>query len=490
MTGFEGKRLSKKKSSKQKSFLGGKMSEHDSYQALAIITFLFGLGSVFGAAWIMYSACKMRQLATAGIRMENSPIFLTNHVLWMSFCDIVQQSWASFFERSGKKNSIILFFFVKVAYTWLAPATNSSFASGWSKASCGTLGVFSQFFLVGSASWNFLIALCLMRIIMRLWIDNLKEEIPFHHLFCWGTAFICTLPPLIKGHYGYTLNIELKYIKKKTYTTIAKNNCKGFTPFECWINEPHYQLCLYAPVMAFVKKKCTYSLKYGKKKIRYFLRFYYYYLHSLELIKEDFELLQWLVFFLFSGTFFITTLRHHNKTFASYFFTGTKIDVIYSGICCNLALSSYFAFTCLASIGMGNAIIWGTSEAIREQQQKSSTIRSLDGSKPSKQSKGSKEKGLEPSAGTGHTSIVPSYTIDTDGKTSTSGVEMQEKNLSMSDLNGRWQHLESQNSAHTEDVGTVPNLKIVLTSPSGTDFAYEDENENSGQQPVPNKLGD
>jgi len=102
---------------------------------------------------------------------------------------------------------------------------------------CTTIGMIAQFFLVGSAAWNFAISAILLRMLLAYKIDTLEWEVKYHHMFCWGTATVCTFVPLFAQAYGYTPNIEIKY---------------GFVEFECWIEEPSFQMCLYGPAMAFV----------------------------------------------------------------------------------------------------------------------------------------------------------------------------------------------------------------------------------------------
>jgi len=135
----------------------------------------------------------------------------------MCFCDVIQQFW--------------------LGWVWLSVATNSSFNGNWPAGLCTTIGMIAQFFLVGSAAWNFAIAAILLRMLLAYKIDTLEWEVKYHHMFCWGTATICTFVPLFAQAYGYTPNIEIKY---------------GKVEFECWIEEPSFQMCLYGPAMAFV----------------------------------------------------------------------------------------------------------------------------------------------------------------------------------------------------------------------------------------------
>jgi hypothetical protein len=190
------------------------------YQVLGVFTWLFSWTSAACALYIMRESYRLRVGHRAGALREQAPIFLTNHVFWMCFCDVIQQFW--------------------LGYVWMSVAFKSNFNNNWSQGTCWTIGSIAQFFLVGSAAWNFTIAVLLLRVLTHFSIHTFEKEIPYHHAFVWGVSFICWLAPWVRPKgvaYGYVANIEHKY---------------GFAPFECWISVPDYQLCLYIPAMVFV----------------------------------------------------------------------------------------------------------------------------------------------------------------------------------------------------------------------------------------------
>eukprot|EP00483_Globobulimina_turgida_P008458 UN08475 len=187
-----------------------------SYQALGGITSGLAFMSVVGAAYIIYGATHIR-LTMRNSPSKTRPLFVINHVLYMSVCDVAQQGW--------------------IAFSWLPLAFDGSWNANWSPASCKITGMFAQFFLVASASWNFVIAICLMRMLGATPIHVFEREIVYHHTFAWGVALILCIIPWFGDAYGYTTNIELSY---------------GLKEFECWINSSMYQLCLYLPAMIYV----------------------------------------------------------------------------------------------------------------------------------------------------------------------------------------------------------------------------------------------
>ena len=140
------------------------VTRHDTYQALGAITSILSFVSVLGAIYIMRSAQQLRK-ESGYTKSKHGVFFITDFVFWMSFCDVIQQAW--------------------LGWSWLSVAFDASFNANWSPFACKTTGFFAQYFLVGSASWNFVIAVSLLRILIGTDIEQFKNEIKYHHMFAW-----------------------------------------------------------------------------------------------------------------------------------------------------------------------------------------------------------------------------------------------------------------------------------------------------------------
>lgn len=195
------------------------MSLHDSYQALGVITSLLCFASVLGAIYVMYSAIQIRKYIKSSSRLKHErPVFLTDYVFWMSCCDLFQQ------------------FYYGLALS--SVGFDSNYNANWDDWICQTIAMIQQFCLVASATWNFLIAVCLLRILLgKIELYQFEKELKWHHLFVWSIALICCIIPWFGDTYGYVSNVEENY---------------GFKQFQCWINHHETQLCLYAPIFIYV----------------------------------------------------------------------------------------------------------------------------------------------------------------------------------------------------------------------------------------------
>ena len=96
---------------------------------------------------------------------ENRALFITDLVFWMAFCDVIQQAW--------------------LGWTWLSVAFDAGFNANWPNYICKPVGFIAQFFLVGSASWNFIIAITLLRILLGFDVTKFDNEIKYYHCFAW-----------------------------------------------------------------------------------------------------------------------------------------------------------------------------------------------------------------------------------------------------------------------------------------------------------------
>jgi len=71
-------------------------------------------------------------------------------------------------------------------------------------------------------------------------MNKVAQQTPYHHVFVWVTALLCTIIPFCGNAYGYVANVE---------------SDQGFAKFECWIQgqiSTTCQLCLYAPAIIFI----------------------------------------------------------------------------------------------------------------------------------------------------------------------------------------------------------------------------------------------
>eukprot|EP01084_Bolivina_argentea_P190014 326651_1 len=269
-----------------------------SYQVLGVITTVLGATSVCGALYIIQGCIRIRQ--TFSKNSSNRPLFMINHVLWMSFCDVLQQGWISF--------------------SWLPVGFDGSWNANWPPIACKLTGTFAQYFLTASASWNFVIAICLMRMLRATPCYVLADELIYHHIFAWTVPLILCILPWIHDAYGYTKNIELKY---------------GLHEFECWIHGGPYQLCLYAPAMIYVFIAFTLLI----------FTFFQQKAKKINNASTSLRLAAYTIIFVVTWTFPIL-LRLY-------------------GMITHLPPPTFIVWAhhiSIASIGIGNAMIWGTSQ--------------------------------------------------------------------------------------------------------------------------------
>ena len=143
------------------------MTLREGYQVLGAITSILSFISVFGAGYIMHSAVQLRRRSNVSAKnRESRALFITDLVFWMAFCDVIQQAW--------------------LGWTWLSVAFDSSFNANWPNYICKPVGFVAQFFLLGSASWNFIIAILLLRILLGFDVTtHFDKELRYYHYFAW-----------------------------------------------------------------------------------------------------------------------------------------------------------------------------------------------------------------------------------------------------------------------------------------------------------------
>eukprot|EP01083_Nonionella_stella_P064422 167845_1 len=302
------------------------MSKHG-YQVLGVLTSICAFTSVAGSCYIIYGASLVRG-SLKNKSNKTNPVFITEHVLWMSVCDVVQQAWLGF--------------------TWLPVGFDGHWNANWSPAACGITGMIAQFFLLASASWNFVIAVSLLRMLNATPLWQFQKEIKYNHIFAWGISFVSCILPWFGSAYGYTKNIELKY---------------GLSEFECWIGVPSYALVLYLPAAIYVFFAALLLLfTYIKSKAK-----------RIQHSSTSWRLALYTIVFVITWTFPII-LRIHGMTSSNE----------------PAPFMVWAHHLSIACIGIGNAAIWGTSQSFKEKTSSSKSGRSKDSSKTNTRTKSGK----------------------------------------------------------------------------------------------------
>eukprot|EP01083_Nonionella_stella_P224926 800195_1 len=189
------------------------------YQITGVLTMTLSFLSIMGASYIIHTAYQKRK------DKQNRDFIVNDYVFYMSFCDLIAA--------------------IQVLLYWSAIAFDSSWMASWPHGLCWISGFIFQFVLVGSATWNFFIAINLVRLMaFQASPLDLKYEsdhticgniVKWNHVIVWTVALIASLIPVTA--YGFTTNAEAK---------------AGFDQYECWIDNTNYQLCLYLLIFIYV----------------------------------------------------------------------------------------------------------------------------------------------------------------------------------------------------------------------------------------------
>eukprot|EP01084_Bolivina_argentea_P312251 540583_1 len=190
------------------------------YQVVGVCTMILSFFSALGACYIIYTAYQKRK------DKQNRDFIVNDYVYYMSWCDLCGA--------------------IQVLLYWSAVGFDSSWMAQWPFGLCWVSAFIFQFVLVSSATWNFFIAINLVRLMaFKASPMDLKYEsdieciagrkLKWNHVIVWGISLIATLVPVTS--YGYTPNAEEAY---------------GFDEYECWIEHKDYQLCLYAFIFVYV----------------------------------------------------------------------------------------------------------------------------------------------------------------------------------------------------------------------------------------------
>lgn len=173
-----------------------------------------GLVSSVAATYIVVSACRFSYgLSHVRNATLNRTIFLVNLIKWMSCCDIV------FGLITGTQ-------YLSVASESTFRDFNGKLPTGW----CVFKAFVLQFCSVASVSWNFIIGFTLLcHLYYRMDLEQIALYNKYYHIFVWYSASFGAIIPLSFNALGYVTNSD-------------------GNKFECWINVDIYQMCAYGPI--------------------------------------------------------------------------------------------------------------------------------------------------------------------------------------------------------------------------------------------------
>ena len=103
---------------------------------------------------------------------------------------------------------------------------------------CVVKGFILQYFEISTVTWNFILSVSLFRILyFSIPLEKIGDSMKYYHIFVWSTCLISSIIPLFAPKkYGYTYVNNL-------YTDELE--------YDCWIQNGTYQLCLYAPLIIY-----------------------------------------------------------------------------------------------------------------------------------------------------------------------------------------------------------------------------------------------
>ena len=268
------------------------------WSILGIIASTIGFVSFFSACYIVISAIRFQKLISKHSSLKDT-LFLVNIVKWLAICDIFHD-------------------FI-IAWQYLSVASQNTFSilnSNYPHYLCVIKGFIAQFAVVSSVSWNFMLVLVLFRIMyFETGFDLINQSIKYCHMFVWFVSLFASIIPLMANSYGYVNNSD------------GKN-------FQCWIKNNALQLCQYGPLIIYLISAIC-------------LLFYCIYVRYFS--KQKIERLNMRIIY-FTCVFVLVWIF-------------PTIDRIYSSI---LNIKSpiiivWFHDIGIASAGLCNALVWGTS---------------------------------------------------------------------------------------------------------------------------------
>ena len=287
-------------------------------QCLGITGAVLASLSAIAAFYIVISGIKLRK--TIRKTRNYNALFLVESVQFMAICDVILELlWVWIFVSMADPNNF---------GNWSVNLPNGI---------CILRGLTIEYFEAASVSWNGLIAFNLFRILLfNTRLSQFIKEIEYYHLYVWLVALLMTIIPL----FNFNNNWEVNTIG---YGKVDNNG----TYFECWINKSIFQLSFYIPaIFYFIVAFC--------------LLIYVMYLRIGGVIPNlNMKLVYYTVVFVITWICLITERVYSIFNFKSSHSAPT--------------LLLWLHHLAAASIGLGNALVWGASNML-ENAKKSSTV--------------------------------------------------------------------------------------------------------------------
>ena len=184
----------------------------------------------------MITTITRRIVSDYRLKPMTETLFFINIITCLASCDIVYE-FVAFWQ------------YLSVISLKTFGILNSGYPHGW----CVVKALCIQFPLLLSISYNFILGLILFEILyFKVGLIDINKRIVFYHIGVWIFAFILATIPLIFNAYGYV------------------NNPNG-KEFECWVENGSFQLCLYGPVALEMIIFIILLLYYGY--IRYYSKY-------------------------------------------------------------------------------------------------------------------------------------------------------------------------------------------------------------------------
>ena len=179
------------------------------------ISAAIGFMSFIAGIWLFVSACRfLKRIKKVDPSSSlHQSVFLINIIKWLSFCDVV--------------------YCIINGIQFLSVVSHSMFDTINSIPDylCAIKGCIYQFVLVGGVSWNFVMCVVLLRIVLfHTDLQIIGGDMKYYHACAWITPLITCLIAGIGGAFGYVDN-------------------ENGDHFQCWIKKHVYQWCSQAPII-------------------------------------------------------------------------------------------------------------------------------------------------------------------------------------------------------------------------------------------------
>lgn len=280
-------------------------------QFLGFIGAILSLISVVAACYVLLSAIKLRKQISKlkdnyNSQSQHGRLFLIESVQCLALCDVVLESlWLWIFLSMSMPNKI------------------GKLSDSLPNIGCIIRGFLMNLFDTAGMSWNGIIAFNVLRIlIFKHRLNKLTTELKWYHIYVWSLSFTASIIPFFGDAYG-------KVDNDNAY-------------FQCWINNTYYQLCFYIPAILYWL-------------IALILMIYVIYLRIFNIIpKLNMKLIYFTAVFTFiwicmiiERVYSIFNIKHNNHVPVSLL---------------------WIHHIAAASIGLGNAIVWGTNPTFHNNE--------------------------------------------------------------------------------------------------------------------------